>query len=43
MDDSDSLFGFVPWLVYNIPGQVRVIPEGASSQRQLPPGVGKAG
>jgi Raf kinase inhibitor-like YbhB/YbcL family protein len=39
MDDSDSPFGFVHWLVYNIPSQVRVIPVGASSHRQLPSGA----
>jgi Raf kinase inhibitor-like YbhB/YbcL family protein len=39
MDDSDSLFGFVHWLVYNIPNQVRVIAKGASSKKQLPSGA----
>jgi Raf kinase inhibitor-like YbhB/YbcL family protein len=39
MDDSDSPFGFVHWLVYNIPSDVRAIKEGASSQRKLPPGA----
>jgi phosphatidylethanolamine-binding protein (PEBP) family uncharacterized protein len=36
MDDSDSPFGFVHWPVYDIPGEVREIPEGASSQKNLP-------
>jgi Raf kinase inhibitor-like YbhB/YbcL family protein len=39
MDDSDSPFGFVHWLVYNIPGQVHTISEGASSQKALPVGA----
>jgi Raf kinase inhibitor-like YbhB/YbcL family protein len=39
MDDPDSPFGFVHWLVYNIPSQVREIGEGASSQKQLPTGT----
>jgi Raf kinase inhibitor-like YbhB/YbcL family protein len=39
MDDSDSPFGFVHWLVYNIPSQVHAIAEGASSQRALPIGT----
>jgi phosphatidylethanolamine-binding protein (PEBP) family uncharacterized protein len=47
MDDSDSPFGFVRWLVYNIPDQARAIPEGASSQKARPvgtaEGLGSAG
>jgi phosphatidylethanolamine-binding protein (PEBP) family uncharacterized protein len=39
MDDSDSPFGFVRWLVYNIPDQARAISEGASSQKALPAGA----
>jgi Raf kinase inhibitor-like YbhB/YbcL family protein len=39
MDDPDFPFGFVHWLVYNIPSQGRGIGEGASSQKQLPPGA----
>jgi phosphatidylethanolamine-binding protein (PEBP) family uncharacterized protein len=39
MDDSDSPFGFVHWLVYNIPSQVHAIAEGASSQKALPLGA----
>jgi Raf kinase inhibitor-like YbhB/YbcL family protein len=39
MDDPDSPFGFVHWLVYDIPSQARVIPQGASSQKQLPSGA----
>jgi Raf kinase inhibitor-like YbhB/YbcL family protein len=39
MDDSDSPFGFVHWLVYNIPGEAIAIPEGASSQKILPAGA----
>jgi Raf kinase inhibitor-like YbhB/YbcL family protein len=39
MDDADSPFGFVHWLVYNIPSQVHAIAEGASSQKALPPGA----
>jgi Raf kinase inhibitor-like YbhB/YbcL family protein len=39
MDDSDSPFGFVHWLVYNIPDQAHAISEGASSQKALPVGA----
>jgi Raf kinase inhibitor-like YbhB/YbcL family protein len=39
MDDADSPFGFVHWLVYNIPSQTQVIAEGASSQKVLPSGA----
>jgi Raf kinase inhibitor-like YbhB/YbcL family protein len=39
MDDLDSPFGFVHWLVYNIPGQAHAISEGASSQKALPTGA----
>jgi Raf kinase inhibitor-like YbhB/YbcL family protein len=39
MDDADSPFGFVHWLVYNIPSQTQTIAEGASSQKALPGGA----
>jgi Raf kinase inhibitor-like YbhB/YbcL family protein len=39
MDDPDSPFGFVHWLVYNIPGEAMTIPEGASSRKTLPRGA----
>jgi Raf kinase inhibitor-like YbhB/YbcL family protein len=39
MDDSDSPFGFVHWLVYDIPGQTHAIAEGASSRKTLPAGA----
>jgi Raf kinase inhibitor-like YbhB/YbcL family protein len=39
MDDPDSPFGFVHWLVYNIPGDVHAISEGASSLKKLPAGA----
>jgi Raf kinase inhibitor-like YbhB/YbcL family protein len=39
MDDSDSPFGFVHWLVYNIPEQAHAISERASSQKALPVGA----
>jgi Raf kinase inhibitor-like YbhB/YbcL family protein len=39
MDDEDSPFGFVHWLVYNLPSQTRAIAEGASSQKALPSGA----
>jgi Raf kinase inhibitor-like YbhB/YbcL family protein len=39
MDDTDSPFGFVHWVVYNIPSDVRTMAEGASSQKKLPTGV----
>ena len=39
MDDADSPFGFVHWLVYNIPDQAHAISEGASSQKALPGGA----
>jgi Raf kinase inhibitor-like YbhB/YbcL family protein len=39
MDDADSPFGFVHWLVYNIPSQTQAIAEGASSQKALPRGA----
>jgi len=38
MDDADAPFGFVHWIVYNIPSDVRAIGEGASSLRKLPTG-----
>jgi len=37
MDDLDAPFGFVHWLVYDVPPSVRDIAEGASSAGQLPP------
>ena len=37
MDDLDAPFGFIHWLVYDIPPSVREIAEGASSRAQLPP------
>lgn len=39
MDDPDATFGFVHWLIYNIPADARDIPEGASSHPGLPAGV----
>lgn len=39
MDDSDSPFGFVHWLVYNIPSKAHAIVEGASLQKRLPSGA----
>ena len=39
MDDSDSPFGYVHWLVYNLPGDAGEVAEGASSQRKLPAGA----
>jgi Raf kinase inhibitor-like YbhB/YbcL family protein len=39
MDDADSPFGFVHWLVYNIPSGANAIAEGASSQKKLPAGA----
>jgi Raf kinase inhibitor-like YbhB/YbcL family protein len=39
MDDSDSPFGYVHWIVYNIPGDAGEVAEGASSQRKLPAGA----
>jgi len=39
MDDSDSPFGYVHWLVYNIPGDAVEVAEGASSQKRLPAGA----
>jgi len=39
MDDPDSPFGFVHWLVYDIPVEAHGISEGASSQAGLPPGA----
>jgi Raf kinase inhibitor-like YbhB/YbcL family protein len=39
MDDTDSPFGFVHWVVYNIPSDVRAMAEGASSQGKLPTGA----
>jgi Raf kinase inhibitor-like YbhB/YbcL family protein len=39
MDDADSPFGFVHWLVYGIPSGVNAIAEGASSQKKLPSGA----
>jgi Raf kinase inhibitor-like YbhB/YbcL family protein len=38
MDDADAPFGFVHWIVYNIPSDVRAIAEGASSLKKLPTG-----
>jgi Raf kinase inhibitor-like YbhB/YbcL family protein len=38
MDDIDAS-GFVHWLVYNIPSDIRDIPEGASSRGELPRGA----
>jgi Raf kinase inhibitor-like YbhB/YbcL family protein len=38
MDDSDA-WGFIHWLVYNIPPDTRDIPEGASSHKALPAGA----
>jgi Raf kinase inhibitor-like YbhB/YbcL family protein len=38
MDDADAPFGFVHWIVYNIPSDVRAIREGASSLKELPAG-----
>ncbi len=38
MDDTDA-WGFVHWLVYNIPPDTRDIPEGASSSKALPAGA----
>jgi len=39
MDDQDSPFGFVHWLVYNIPTETHALAEGASSQKKLPAGA----
>ena len=39
MDDPDTPFGFVHWLVYDIPAGTRDIAEGASSQAKLPHGT----
>jgi Raf kinase inhibitor-like YbhB/YbcL family protein len=39
MDDTDSPFGFVHWVVYNIPSDVRALGEGASSHGELPTGA----
>jgi Raf kinase inhibitor-like YbhB/YbcL family protein len=39
MDDASSPFGFVHWIVYNIPSQMRALAEGASSQQKLPSGA----
>jgi Raf kinase inhibitor-like YbhB/YbcL family protein len=39
MDDSDSPFGYVHWLLYNIPGDAGEVSEGASSERKLPAGA----
>jgi Raf kinase inhibitor-like YbhB/YbcL family protein len=39
MDDPDTPFGFVHWLVYNIPTETHALAEGASSQRKLPAGA----
>ena len=38
MDDPDAR-GFVHWLLYNIPADVRDIPVGASSRKALPAGA----
>jgi Raf kinase inhibitor-like YbhB/YbcL family protein len=38
VDDPDA-WGFVHWLVYNIPPDTRDIPEGASSHNALPAGA----
>src|SRR5271155_2420233 len=39
MEDRDAPFGFVHWVIYNIPPGVRVLAEGASSQAGLPAGA----
>lgn len=39
MEDLDAPFGFVHWLVYNIPAEARGLAEGASSQAALPHGA----
>jgi Raf kinase inhibitor-like YbhB/YbcL family protein len=39
MDDSDTPFGFVHWLVYDIPVETHAIAEGTSSQATLPLGA----
>ena len=39
MDDPDALFGFVHWLVFNIPADTREITEGASNRVELPHGA----
>jgi Raf kinase inhibitor-like YbhB/YbcL family protein len=39
MDDPDAPFGFVHWLVYDIPIKAHEITEGASSQAALPAGA----
>jgi Raf kinase inhibitor-like YbhB/YbcL family protein len=39
MDDPDSPFGYVHWLVYDIPVEAHGIAEGASSQAGLPLGA----
>jgi Raf kinase inhibitor-like YbhB/YbcL family protein len=39
MDDIDTPFGFVHWLVYDIPIEAGNLPEDASSQARLPPGA----
>lgn len=38
MEDTDAPFGFVHWLVYNIPVDTRDLAEGASPTK-LPPGA----
>jgi Raf kinase inhibitor-like YbhB/YbcL family protein len=38
MDDPDA-WGFVHWLLYNIPADTRDIPEGASPHKMLPAGA----
>jgi Raf kinase inhibitor-like YbhB/YbcL family protein len=39
VDDPDTPFGFVHWLLYNVPPDTRDIPEGASSTGNLPRGA----
>ena len=39
MEDTDAPFGFVHWLVYNIPGEASDLQESASSQGHLPLGA----
>jgi Raf kinase inhibitor-like YbhB/YbcL family protein len=39
IDDPDSPFGFVHWLVYDIPVETHAIAEGASAQTGLPHGA----
>ncbi len=39
VDDPDTPFGFVHWILYNVPLGTRDIPEGASSAGNLPQGA----